>query len=268
MTPVRILTFNVCGLPSALPPLADRAREFGQAIEDSDIDVVTLQEVWFRSTFATIRAHLPSFAYVAQRGRPHGPAGGLVTFSRHRLGQIGYRSFGLCRPSAGSSRFRLKRTVNSLLQGVLSAELPGHDLTVVNTHLTANKDGNWSSANRYFDFQAAQLARLQQTSARPSHGRVVVAGDFNLASGSPLYRRFVAEGGWDDPFADSDPATYKLEFLPPGSAAHRIDYLLARGGAVSDPQVWFEQPSGAVAHLSDHVALTARLGLSNYDGDR
>jgi hypothetical protein len=71
---IHLASFNVCGLPSALPPLAERAVEFCRRIEESDIDVVNLQEVWGRGTLTAIRGQLPSFSFVAWRrgagGRP------------------------------------------------------------------------------------------------------------------------------------------------------------------------------------------------------
>ena len=46
------------------------------------------------------------------------------------------------------------------MAGVLVTELPELGLVLANTHLTANKDGDWSAHNRYHGFQRAQLNRL------------------------------------------------------------------------------------------------------------
>ncbi len=175
---------------------------------------------------------------------------------------MAYHSFRGIVPERGGLRFRAKRTVNSILQGVLTVALDGLPVVIGNTHLTANKDGDWSSANRYHTYQAAQLARLHRVLDRAS--AAIVTGDFNIASDSPLYPRIVDGGAWRDPFAASDPITFHDEFLPPGCSPHRIDYVLVRGSAVAvDAGVLFAEPvtlaDGRTSFLSDHVALRARL---------
>ena len=123
---IRVTSFNVCGLPSPLPSMAERAARFCRLIDDSDIDVVNFQEVWTRRTLAVIRSQLPSFPAIAwRRGFAGQPAGGLATFSRRPVGPASYTSFRGARPSAGSLRFRVERAVNSRTQGVLTVELTG-----------------------------------------------------------------------------------------------------------------------------------------------
>jgi endonuclease/exonuclease/phosphatase family metal-dependent hydrolase len=254
MKVIRVATLNVCGLPSPLRPLAERAPYFCRQLDESGLDVLAFQEVWSARALARLRTHLPSFPSVAwRRGLAGQPAGGLALFARRPLGAVSYHSFRGARPSAGSVRFRAKRAVNSMLQGVLAAELDG--FVVANTHLTANKDGDWSAGSRYHDFQRAQLDRLHGVLRR--YRATVVCGDFNIASGSPLYPLIVDGGAWQDPFAATDPVTYHTEFLPPGYPGHRIDYLLVRGGTATEPRVLFDQPDAGRFYLSDHVALTA-----------
>jgi exonuclease III len=269
---LHVATLNVCGLPSSLAPLSRRADEFCRHIDESDIDVLNLQEVWGRRTLAAIHARLPSFPHVAWRRAIGGrPAGGLTTFSRRPLGTVSYRSFRGAVPDQGGVRFRAKRAVNSMLQGVLTVELAGLPAVVVNTHLTANKDGDWSADNRHHTFQRRQVEMLHAVLSRArtaNTGLVIVTGDFNISSSCPLYPLIVGGGAWRDPFAATDPVTYHLDFLPPGSAPHRIDYLLFSGDEARyplvDSGVLFAEPlalpSGRM-YLSDHVALTARVGI-------
>jgi endonuclease/exonuclease/phosphatase family metal-dependent hydrolase len=260
---VHVVSFNVCGLPSMPVSLARRTALFCRELDAGDADVINLQEVFSRSSLHRIRAALPSYPYVAwRRGLGGRPAGALVTFSRRPIEAVSYRSFRGIVPTAGSVRFRTRRAVNSLLQGVLTTRMSG--VTVVNTHLTANKDGDWSAGNRYFAYQRAQLRRLHTVLAALT-GPVVVTGDFNLARAGALYPLIVPDG-WHDVFAETDPVTYRLQFLPPGSTAHRIDYVLLRGGlSVLDARVLFPEPvtvdGGPPVYVSDHVALAARLAL-------
>jgi endonuclease/exonuclease/phosphatase family metal-dependent hydrolase len=255
--------------------LAQRAAEFCRRIDESDIDVVNFQEVWGRRSLAVLRARLTSFPFVAwQRGIAGQPAGGLATFSRRPLGTVSYTSFRGALPDRGSPRFRAKRAVNSLLQGVLTVELAELGAVVANTHLTANKDGDWSAGNRYHTFQRTQLGMLHATLRRArttGTELLIVAGDFNIASDSPLYPLIVDGGAWRDPFTATDPTTYHVEFLPPGSSPHRIDYLLVHGDEerfpLIDTGLLFAEPlalpGGRRIYASDHVALTARVGLTD-----
>jgi exonuclease III len=271
-----VTTLNVCGLPwsqSSLPPLAQRAVEFCRRLEESGLDVVNLQEVGGRRALAVIRSQLPSFPYVAwRRGVAGQPAGGLVTFSRWPVGATSYTSFHGALPDAGGVRFRARRAVNSLLQGVLTVELVGLGTVVANTHLTANKDGDWSTANRYHAFQRRQVERLHavlRRARRADTELVVVTGDFNIASGAALYPLIVDGGAWRDPFAATDPVTFHAEFLPAGCTGNRIDYALVLGDEATFPVVdserLFTEPvvlaDGGRMYLSDHMALTVRLGL-------
>lgn len=253
---MKLATFNVCGLPNLEMSFAARASGYCRRIEESDLDLVNFQEVFLNRQLAAIRQGLPSFRFVGLRRNLAGqPAGGLVTFARRPLGRVRYRSFLGSRPDAGSPRFRAKRIVNGILQGVLTMELPGGSMLVANTHLTANKDGDWSAGNRYHAFQRTQLRMLHGTLRRLSSRTAVLTGDFNLAGDGALYPQITDGGTWRDPFAESNPTTYHGEFLPPGSAPHRIDYVLVRGDAtVKSCGLFIDDPS-----LSDHRALYAEV---------
>jgi endonuclease/exonuclease/phosphatase family metal-dependent hydrolase len=267
MADLRVLTFNVCGLPWFRPPLADRAVEFCRRIEASNVDIALFQEVWSRHTLNLLRSGLPSFRHTAtRRGIGTRPAGGVATFSRLPLGRVRFRSFRGLYPRTGPIRFRLNRAINSALQGVLVAELSGRDVVIANTHLTANKDGDWSAGSRYHAFHLAQLHRLHGALRRSSSGLTILGGDFNLASDGALYEQIVDKGAWRDPFLTTNPTTFHAEFLPPGSVPHRIDYLLVRGDAsVVTVEPWFTEPvamdGGPPSYVSDHVALVIHIGL-------
>jgi endonuclease/exonuclease/phosphatase family metal-dependent hydrolase len=257
---VRIVTLNVCyGVRTRLAPAAVRVAEFGRRIEALDVDVVNLQEVWTTGLLARIRAALPSLPHVAwRRGIGGQPAGGLATLSRVPATDVRYRTFRRARVRAGGSLFRLLRTIEARLHGVLSVTLAGEpQMLVGNVHLTANRDGDWSAGNRHHRFQAAQLALLRD--AMRGAGPAVLTGDFNVASDCPLYPSIVE--GWHDQFAATDPPTYQQAMLPPGRPAKRIDYLLARG--VEEPveaAVLFAEPA-PFGLVSDHVGLLATVPI-------
>ncbi len=151
-------------------------------------------------------------------------------------------------------------------------ELAGLGTVIANTHLSANKDGDWSSGNRYHTFQRQQVALLSAAlrRARPAGTELmVVTGDFNIASDCSLYPLIVNDGEWRDPFAATAPVTFHAEFLPPGCTANRIDYALVRGDetrfATIDNAVLFAEPltlaGGHQMYASDHVGLMVRVGV-------
>jgi endonuclease/exonuclease/phosphatase family metal-dependent hydrolase len=262
---ISLASLNVAGLPSALPPLRERAVELGRWFEASGIDVLNLQEVWSRHQLATVRAHLPSYGFVAWRPGVAGqPAGGLVTLSRLPLGPVSYTSFRDARAGLGGVLFRAQLALNTRLQGVLTVALSTLPVVLGNVHLTANRDGDWSARNRYHAFQRAQLDLLQGVT-RPMRdsGLMLLSGDFNVSSTSALYERVVDGGAWRDPFRDADPPTFQQQFLPPGRPSHRIDYLLVSGDAhrypVVETRLLFAEPVGG-SYVSDHVGLLARVG--------
>ena len=258
MDGVRVLTLNTGALPwaRALAPIDVRAREIGRYLEDSDVDVACFQEVWTRPALTALRVALPSYPQVTFRPGPLGPAGGLAMFSRSPAGAVRYASFGGLVPSAGGPMFRLSRAVNSVSQGVLVASFRDLGVTVGNTHLTANRDGDWSARNRHYPFQRAQLTRLRALVEGLGPVRILV-GDFNIASNGPLYPLIV--DGWLDPFAGTDPVTFHTAFLPAGSRSKRIDYLLVRDAVANGSATVLAEPLASGLYLSDHIGLTARV---------
>jgi endonuclease/exonuclease/phosphatase family metal-dependent hydrolase len=197
-----------------------------------------------------------------------------VTFSRLRIGAVSYTSFRGALPNTGGAWFRATCAVNSLLQGVLTVELARCGAIVANTHLTANKDGDWSDRNRYHTLQRRQLGMLHAAVRGSGNAAgaelLIVTGDFNIASDASLYPLIVDGGAWRDPFAATDPVTYHVEFLPPGAPGRRIDYVLICGDEarfpVIDSGLLFAEPLALRdrrrMYLSDHMALTARVGLA------
>jgi endonuclease/exonuclease/phosphatase family metal-dependent hydrolase len=264
---MRVATFNVAGLPSRLAPLRYRAAYFCRVFEESDVDVLCFQEVWTRAHLGVLRARLPSYPYLAwRRGIGGQPAGGLAMFSRTPFGAVSYASYRGTGPGTGPLLFRARLALNTAGQGVLVA--PVKEAVVATTHLTANRDGDWSAGSRYGPVHRAQLDRLHET-LRPDHRPTVLAGDFNIASDSPWYPSIV-DGGWRDPFAGTDLVTFQTALLPPDRPGRRIDYLLVAGDhPVRDTAVLFARPvrlpDGRRAFVSDHLALTASIGTAGAD---
>jgi hypothetical protein len=286
--------------PDRLLPFDLRAAEISRSLEAENLDVLLLQEVWLPRYLATFRRLLPTYEFVAwKRGRLGQVAGGLATFSRLPLAQSRYTSFRRAGVRTGGLRFRAELRARSVNQGVLTTHLPGVGAVVGNVHLVSNREGDWSVGNRHEPVQREQLAIMHaaltranaegRTSAQNRQSRTtdlaIVGGDFNLASDGSLYGAITDGGTWRDSFAelaageldssadgrDQRPpvTTFRLECLPPGATAHRIDYLLVAG----DPQheilehgLLFEDPvrfpDGRTGQVSDHLGVYCRVGIS------
>ncbi len=271
-----VATLNVCcGLFSSLRPVKERAAEFCRRLEETDIDLVSFQEVWSPGLYRFLRRQLPSFPYVARRTGALGQtAGGLVSFSKTPVRAVRFTSFRGVRPRSGGVVFRNALTLASVLHGVLTFEIRGEATVVGNVHLSANRDGDWSAGNRHEVLQTMQVRRVHQALRKARKGDtalMIVGGDFNMPSGSGLYEALTGPGTgtWRDAFAAADLPTFHAELLPDGAMPHRIDYLLVDADPERYPvlgtEVLFaepvEMPSGGTAFLSDHVAQVIRVAV-------
>jgi len=212
------------------------------------VDVVNLQEVLTYRHLHLLRRSMPSYR-ANFRPSAAGPAGGLVTFTRSPAIASRYHRFPAPPWTVALTR---RAQLDARLKGVLFTQLDG--LTVANTHLLANHDGDWSASNRYYPIHQAQLAALAQyvgTVGSP----LVLAGDFNVARETELYRDFLLDSQLVDAFGDDCPPTFHQAYLPAGKPTHCIDFVLVSGLTASSARVDDSYPS-------DHLGLEVRLNFT------
>lgn len=253
-----VASFNIRGLPVTGSRLKARCQAIGGAFEASDTDVVCLQEVLTYGHLRLLTQRTPSFGMISFRRSLAGPAGGVVTLARQPAVSR-YQRFPVL-PLAG---LPLGTVAFSALKGMLVTRL-ADGTCLVNVHLTANADGDWSPANRFtarHECQLGAVARLARGLAE--RGPVIVCGDFNVARDSALWREFTARCGLSDAFAGQCPPTFHREYLSPGHDPRCVDFILVSERVrASSPQVILERPHalpGGEGYLSDHVGLSARL---------
>ena len=261
-----IASLNIHGVPLSRPPATVRAARIGELAGRMDLDVLCVQEVHTYPVLRALAAALPSLPYAGHVPGAARPSGGLVTFTRHPAARTTFRP--LPAPGPGGQPDRLRRLLNAeRRKGLLVTDLAGGAGTVINLHLSPNRDGDWSPGNRYAAVHQAQLAAVtaQAVAEGERHtGPVVVTGDFNVAKDSDLFTRFAANSGLEDAFAGQAPATFRTGA---GRAPRCIDHLLYRPGrdrlAVTESSLAFgtEQswPGQPPAYLSDHLGLLVRL---------
>ncbi|MFG1817386.1 endonuclease/exonuclease/phosphatase family protein [Kribbella sp. NPDC049174] len=253
-----VASLNTRGIPLVGSRLGERYAAIGAVFEASDVDVANFQEVLTYYHLRRLVRSMPSYRFVSFRRSAAGPAGGLVTLSRTAITGTEYRRFPIPPAADAADLPRLSR-LKASLKGSLVTRLAG--VSVVNTHLLANYDGDWSETNRFYRLHQGQLAavgRHVDDVGQPA----IVCGDFNIARDSSLYRDFIRDTGLLDAFGDDCPPTFHAAYLAPGKASRCIDFLL-----LSDPSITVEAAEltftaeAGPGYLSDHLGLQVRLSL-------
>jgi sphingomyelin phosphodiesterase 2 len=257
-----LATLNVRGMPLWRNRLPDRLALIARTFEASVVAAVAFQEVHTWAHLLQLARHMPSFTCASYRPSVAGPAGGLLTMTRSGVRATDYRRFA----APVARRPQARTLVTSRLRGTLLTHLSDLDLTILNTHPSPNRDGDWSPANRYAPLHRHQLARLAEVVAS-TPGPAAVCGDFNVAADSELHRDFLTTTGLRDPFSDWDPPTFHPEYLPADRTPQRIDFILTtasiavgRAELVLGERVRLNGGSRQV-HASDHLGLQVHLNL-------
>ncbi|MFD5813951.1 endonuclease/exonuclease/phosphatase family protein [Streptomyces sp. NPDC127038] len=251
---LRLLTMNAL-FTGDVPA---RLRALGAALDRSDYDIVCLQEVMFRRHARLIRRAAPAYRHVACSGTGL-LKGGLVILSRWPISRSRFVRF----PMTGPVRGELIMRKGAQLASVST---PDGELVVVNTHLSANRDDDWSPTNRYTRIARTELATLTEliATAGPSVP-VAVVGDLNLPRDSTTLTEFVAGAGLRDILASDPRPTYRPTPRWPSPPA--LDHVLVRAAAgeslTGDADLVFQDKvtlgDGRQAYLSDHYGVRARL---------
>ncbi|MGI5205905.1 endonuclease/exonuclease/phosphatase family protein [Spirillospora sp. CA-108201] len=252
---VRVLTFNTLFKGEA------RARMgvLAETIERSDYDVVCLQEVISWRVLRLLRRVAVSYPHVACLPLFPLVRGGLVTLSRHPITRRHFRAYAPAPPV---------RPEWLLGKGALFTRirLPDGHLTVVNTHLSANLDMDWSASNVYARIEKAELRSLAAAVDRiPKTEPLVAMGDFNVPRDSPHLAEFVSSTGLRDVFGGAAEPTFRPEYAEIGA----IDQVLVGPGLEARTRLVFKEkvrlPSGHSTVLSDHYGIEADLTSGGAD---
>ncbi|MEU9867485.1 endonuclease/exonuclease/phosphatase family protein [Actinomadura sp. NPDC048021] len=249
----RVLTFNTLFKGEA------RARMgvLAETIERSDYDVVCLQEVISWRVLGLLRRVAASYPHVSYTPMFPLVRGGLVTLSRHPVTRRHFRAYA----PAGPARPEWLLGKGALFTRV---RLPGGHLTVVNTHLSANLDMDWSPSNVYTRVEKGELRRLAAAVDRiPKAEPLVVMGDFNVPRDSPYLAEFVSSTGLRDVFAGDTEPTFRPEYAEIGA----IDQMLVGPGLQAKARLVFKEkvrlPGGRSTVLSDHYGIEAEITGQN-----
>lgn len=246
-----VATLNTRGTPIRGSQLAARYGAIGATFEGSDVDAVNFQEVHSYYHLRLLKRAMPSYA-VSFRASLAGPAGAVVTFVRRPATARTYRRLPIGREAAWWPRLKAP------FKGVLLTRVG--QIWIANTHLLANRAGDWSDGSPFTPIHRGQLGALARVVERLD-GPVVLCGDFNVARGSTPYKEFVDRTGLVDAFDGKCPPTFHAEYLGPGKSPHSIDFILLRGLEIQSAEQILtgkaKLPNGPT-YLSDHIGLYAK----------
>ena len=259
-----VASLNTRGIPIVGSQLASRYGAIAAAFEGGAVDVVNFQEVLTYYHLRQLSRQMPSFRYMSYRRSVVGPAGGLLTLSRIPVAASDYQRFPFpprrdrAQRPASATLPRLTR-LRASVKGTLLTRLAHPRMSVVNTHLLANIDGDWSESNRFYpvhQLQLGALTRIVGSLSDPS----IVCGDFNIARDSTLHRNFRTDTQLLDAFDGHCPPTFHSDYLGPGQSPHCIDFILVTPSSikVESADLFFtdKQPMpGGPTYVSDHLGL-------------
>jgi len=244
---LRIVTWNVWGVPLITSHLDERMAGLPDALASLEADIVCLQELWTAEHAQSVSERLAKRGFLHFR-RLESPGGltGLFVASKLPLGAATFRPFSLGRMP--HSFWHLDWLVEKGV-GDVTVTTPLGDVRVQNTHLQAQY-----RTDRYGAERLAQALEVVLGNRARANEPLVVAGDFN-GEGNELPRRVLGDlGGLED----AAPSSTEDSVYARGGGGVSVRVVSARtalGDAVS-------LEHGAREPLSDHAALVVELELA------
>ncbi|GAA3338583.1 hypothetical protein GCM10020358_19190 [Amorphoplanes nipponensis] len=228
------------------------------SLERSGYDVVCLQEVLLPAHATLLHRLARHYGHHAWSGAGllHG---GLVLLSRWPIHAARFRRY----PRTGAVRpeYLMRKGVQLAV-----VETPGGPLAIVNTHLSANRDGDWSPAGRHTRIARAELGHLAgELAALDPALPVVAVGDYNLPRDAVTLTEFLAATGLTDALAGDTAPTYRP--TPRWPAPPALDHVLLRSAPgrelIARARIVWRDPvplaGGRQGYLSDHFAVEATV---------
>jgi endonuclease/exonuclease/phosphatase family metal-dependent hydrolase len=261
---VRILTLNCLWQGQARM----RLDAIAPILDESANDIVCLQEVTRRGSIGRLEGRLSSYGPAAFQPFRIAVMGGLVTFARRPVERSVYEVF-----RDRGLRWNISWADRLLRKGFLTSwlRLDAMPVVVINTHLLANYDEDWSAGNRFVRHQESELQQLGDAIERLDRDALLlVAGDLNVPRATPMLEELMARCGLRDAFAAwSGPPPPTIRQPAPGGPALAIDHILYRHptgrGLHVTARLRFVEPvqlsNGRTAHPSDHLAVEAEIAL-------
>jgi endonuclease/exonuclease/phosphatase family metal-dependent hydrolase len=257
---LRVLTWNVHGIPFVAPHTTRRLRNVAAKIREQQPDVALLQEVWAHAYARVLeRALAGQYRLVRATGcrRPY-PCGGLIVLVRVASGWAASPPTFVPFEAAGRWH-RLREFDGIAKKGMLLIRLARGEQTIglVDTHLQSRYA---EYGHGYVGVRRGQLEQLRATVAAAFAAEpVILAGDFNVApqEASGLYISYVANLG-DDRTTAFRAGCPECGTRSVPKRPRWIDYVITRA-LVADATLARFTNDGPDDPFSDHEGLLVRL---------
>lgn len=246
---LRVVTFNVWGIPFASTHRKERLAAVGPAVARLKPDVVAFQEAWYGGDRTAIVRVLKDAGLAHHRYFRSGVMGsGLLVVSRYPIKEARFDAYRL---SGKPHRLRHLDWYGGKGFAIVTLDTPRGEVNILNTHLHSSYGSGEYDQIKYG--QILQLIEGLPDGSRP----LIVLGDLNLRSGDAAMRILRARGRLRDAGKE---------------AGKRVDHILIRdGGYLRVDASAFTRtlegaadlPGGARAPLSNHPAYVADLILTD-----
>ncbi len=267
--PLRVMTYNVWGLPVPAEHAPWRYAEIAKRL--SSYDIVAFQETW--STKTDVIWKLPSHPYHAFGGQAHGLIGGsgLIVISKYPILETHFEKYHDCADlecTAGKGAMMIRVQLK-----------PGVEVDVYSTHTNAWQDQDLVRTGQLMQF----VGMIEEFSiGRP----IIIMGDFNSEFHSTNYDEFqgnlMLRDSYDEYIrslvaptpAQRDGYSYDIDKNPWAAPAlshedhrQRLDYIFYRDTyelriGVKSSSLAFTEAVRGDKPLSDHYAVTTLFDIT------
>lgn len=270
LSKISLATLNTLGTPFQVDNLILRYAAIASFFDTSDIDVLHFQEIFSYAHLYVLKRKLKSYKYCIYKKSYLGSKGGLVIFSRIPVEFVKY--VGFTKKHVGT----FKRSILESLftKGMLIAKIKNSNQYLINVHLNAVYDGDWSENTKFKERLSNQIDQFNNELLNLPQGESVtlISGDFNTAKESKFYDQLIKSPLIHDIFGKSNKPTFHSEFLPKNRKNNCIDYIFIFGTKknyfVLDRKRIFEEMVSLNSTLrnfaSDHIGLQVTIELTNY----
>ncbi len=271
---LHILSCNIMGIPFnadnigktlLLKNLVIRHRRLAEKMNESNADVLMLQEILTQPQLRIFKKHLFKYPFLVYEPFIVGPKGGVAIFSKTPIQKHTYTAF-----SKKGSFFNKSFIWKFLKNGILVAECSEFPLVLINTHTTANFDWDWSKTNRFMPVIESQLKQISQLiDMYKKNYSIILCGDFNIDKPSYIYKEFIQHTKLEDAFREKNIPTMHSAFAFHRNQPPIIDYIFSfsHNNAIRVKKTtmifrekWKE--GSEEFYLSDHLGLLAEFEIS------
>ncbi len=261
-----IASLNTFGGVINLVDLAQRYKTIANYFENKKVDIINFQEVFTYYHLYLLNKWLKnSYPFCTFQYSYLGPKGGLVTFTKVQTTKH-YASYtrNFSTATKGSKLEFLTQ------RGILISKLKDLNITILNTHLTAVLNNDWSKDSIYFYELMSEVKQFQKVVRNNKNSKVLIAsGDFNIAKDSVLYQKLINIPTLYDPFKKDILPTRHQHFSKLKRKTNCVDYIFIIGNTSlykGEKKKYIftrktQLQNGNVDYISDHMGIYLRIHL-------